>query len=1537
MTEAHTLPLLASAMFLASACTPGPVRVINKVPEADLSGNSTTVTKGSMVTFGGKITDADDDTSDLTATWTIKDKNSNVLDLELEANCFEPPEDSANKQAAVACSFRAPTDIEEILVCLSGSDPRGTGLDAKLQVVLDPGGVPTCAISAPDPDPDDPFYAERDIAIDGTCSDVGGETAAADLALWFRTTYLDDENQTISEDFSPESDTGDTGGYAMLFETSGNEARLYGNVFLPAADHNLCLFARDESGNKNGDDTCISFTVKPPNTPPWCEIVQPADGATGGVGDSVYFAAQVGDENQGASSLYVEWSTNQELEPIGYGTPDSDGWVNIDVMGVFDEARTHRITLLVEDDERDTCTTYVDYTVGSGPYVEILYPDPLESYEERTFGLTEIIPFEVQYNDNETECGDLTVLWTYEPQDPEEPEDAVEKPFPGWDTDGDASCSSVRFYDPTSEDALADEDHYIIRVMVTDADDYSQTASTYLRVADCSQDWYLDLDGDGYGDPELVVSDCYQPSGYVSDNSDCDDYAVNVNPGEAETCNGQDDDCDGDIDEDFHRLTFYEDADGDGYGDDTLPYDADGDGVADLICATMTLPGWSPLPGDCDDSQPDINPGETELCDDIDHDCDGSTYNGFAYPSGTSWYEDADGDGYTSSTSTEACEQPSGYVLTEPDPLDCDDADASQYPGASELCDNLEDDNCDGEIDEPNAASCITAYLDQDGDGWGTLDTLCVCESNRGEYGADSSGDCDDADAAINPDATEICDPDDTDENCDGYSDIEGSSSCEDLYYDADGDDYYASGAGSRCLCEPDGDYGGHLPGDCNDSDAAISPDATEVCDTLNVDEDCDGAINDADSSVSGQDTWYEDADSDTYGNPSSTLARCYQPSGYVSDDTDCDDTSATTYPGATEYCDGIDSDCDGTVDEDDAEDVSTWYTDTDGDGYGYASSTDVACSAPSGYVADDSDCDDTSATTNPGATEYCDGHDDDCDGTVDEDDAADASTWYADADGDSYGDASSIDVACFAPSGDVADDTDCDDTSATTNPGATEYCDGHDDDCDGTVDEDDAADTSTWYADVDEDSYGAASSTDVACSAPSGYVSDDTDCDDTSATTYPGATEYCDGHDDDCDGTVDEDDAGDASTWYADADGDGYGYASSTDVACSAPSDYVADDTDCDDSNSSIHPGATETVGDGVDYDCDGTELCYDDDDNDGWLDTSGDTRASSDADCSDAYEGTSSDPTTDCNDANASIHPGVAETVGDGVDYDCDGAETCYDDDDNDGYLDTSGDTRSSSDTDCSDSYEGTTSDPTTDCNDSNGSIHPGATEICDYIDNDCDTLTDEGVLTTYWIDSDGDDYGNPSGSTTARCSLPSGYADNDDDCDDSYDLVQPGLVMQELVSVYSSSRKDHMTTVAGSSDYSSKISSGYSDASPSTVGYSVVTFPSGFDSSNYDEVLRGWSSGCTDHVTCISVSRVNTLYAHGCSTYTQDSISMGYLPDTDQGTYTYHWDRCWRLDRTNHRMTYESSTTCNDIDAAFSTESAVHYIFRDDLSCP
>ena len=210
----------------------------------------------------------------------------------------------------------------------------------------------------------------------------------------------------------------------------------------------------------------------------------------------------------------------------------------------------------------------------------------------------------------------------------------------------------------------------------------------------------------------------------------------------------------------------------------------------------------------------------------------------------------------------------------------------------------------------------------------------------------------------------------------------------------------------------------------------------------------------------------------------------------------DCDDDNADVYPGNAEICDGLDNDCNDQIDDG----VKlTFYADIDGDGYGDAADAEEGCFEWGDYIEDDTDCDDGNPDIHPGATE------DDCADPVDYN--CDGSVQYADADGDSW-------AAC----------EDCDDNNSTINPDAEEECDYLDNNCDGTVDEGSAIDADTFYADLDGDGYGDEDNTTTAChDAPSGYTADLTDCDDDNALTYPGADEVCDAADNDCDGDVGE------------------------------------------------------------------------------------------------------------------------------------------------------------------------------------------------------------------------------------------------------------------------------------------------------------------------------------------------------------------------------------------------------------------------------
>jgi hypothetical protein len=627
--------------------------------------------------------------------------------------------------------------------------------------------------------------------------------------------------------------------------------------------------------------------------------------------------------------------------------------------------------------------------------------------------------------------------------------------------------------------------------------------------------------------------------------ADCDDTDATVSPDADEVCDGLDNDCDGDVDDDpSDGATFYADADGDGYGD-----------------AAGAATGCEPPAGsvtdaaDCDDTRADVHPDatETDCADPTDYNCDGSTT-----------YADADGDGFA------ACE-------------DCDDADAARNPGMAEVCDAADvDEDCNGSADDddPGVTAVPSWYRDADGDGYsvGTGAQLVQCEAPTGY--SDVAGDCDDYDLDINPAAAEVCDAADVDEDCDGVADDADPSTdaatWTAFYADRDADGY---GDPARLVsqCELPAAYVTDAS-DCDDGNAAISPVATELCDTADVDEDCNGLADDADTAVDGKSTFYQDGDGDGYAGTTTTAA-CDEPAGYYPTAEDCDDGSAAISPAGSEVCDAAnaDEDCDGLVDDADgsATGESTWYRDGDADGYG-GTTTFAACDQPSGYVADATDCDDTSAAANPGGSEICDAadSDEDCDGGADDADASATgqATLYRDADGDTFGNPAVTTTACDSVLGYVTNGSDCDDTSA-------------------------AVIAYTWYRDVDGDGYGGSTTT-TACTAPTGYLSTGGDCDDGTAAVRPGATEVCDASnlDEDCDGNADDLDtsASGKTSWYLDADGDGYGISTTSVSRCDQPSGYAVPSTDCDDAVSGAHPGGTEVCGDGVDQDCvGGDETC--------------------------------------------------------------------------------------------------------------------------------------------------------------------------------------------------------------------------------------------------------------------------------------------------------------------------------------------------------
>ena len=1006
----------------------------------------------------------------------------------------------------------------------------------------------------------------------------------------------------------------------------------------------------------------------------------------------------------------------------------------------------------------------------------------------------------------------------------------------------------------------------------TDCDDSS--ATVYLGATEVVADGndqdcdgvdacYTDADGDNHG--TTVVTDgsslsCDAGSGAASED-DCDDTNSMVSPAGTEVvADGVDQDCDA-VD------SCYTDADGDDFGTTVV---TDG---SSLSCAAGT---GATVPTDCDDAVTTVYPGATEtVADGIDQDCD----------SVDSCYTDADGDDYGTTVVTDgsslSCVTGSGAAVA----TDCDDGNASVSPAASETVADGADQDCDA-VD--------ACYADADGDDYGTTVVIpgsslsCVAGD-----GAAVAGDCDDADAAINPAATELA-GDEVDQDCD-----EAESCYVDADYDAARSAFVV--ASPDILCSAPGEAASSSDLDCDDGDASAFPDAAEITGS-GVDEDCDGAElcyldadddefrSDSTSTVASTDADCDDTgeapssaltgdcdDRDAAFHPGASEADCADPSdyncdgasGYANLDGDafsaceeCDDDDASVFPGALEVAgDGVDGDCDG---------VDLCYLDSDDDGYrpdatSTTPGTTLACDGvgEASELGPVGDCDDADGTVNPDAVESVgDLVDANCDG---------AERCYVDADGDGY--RSEDGAITLSASGTACDGAgealasaglDCDDADATINPAGTEAAgDGLDGDCD---------DTELCYADADDDGYrpdGAETvpSPDVSC-AESGEATaaDPTgDCDDGDASVSPDGTELVgDAVDSDCDGT---------ELCYADADDDGYRSDSYTTVAssdsdcddatealastlagdcddadaafspgaaeadCADPADYNCDGSvgyadadgdgfaaceECDDVSAAVNPGETELAGDLVDQDCDGVELCFVDGDDDGYrVDATSETSSANVA-CDGAGEAVATDGLGDCADDDAAVSPGAVEVAGDEVDQDCDGAELCYVDADDDGYTSEGGATVTSGDVLCDGPGEATASDASGDCDDATAALHPGAAEgdcsdpidyncdgssgyadadgdgfaaceecadgdgrinpdadeVCNELDDDCDGTIDQGAVDagTWYADADRDGYTNPD-AAVAECAPPEGYAAATvADCDDANNTIHP-----------------------------------------------------------------------------------------------------------------------------------------------------------------
>lgn len=905
--------------------------------------------------------------------------------------------------------------------------------------------------------------------------------------------------------------------------------------------------------------------------------------------------------------------------------------------------------------------------------------------------------------------------------------DASIKPDNEWfqDADGDGTGGNI------SQQACYQPTGYVSST----GDACDNNSSTLVELT-----WYQDADGDGVGG-NITQQACSQPMGYVANNGDACDNDPNTTvmytwflDGDKDSfggssfvrsCSDPSDSTNTYVKNTLDRddtnpcitdktpLTYYEDKDGDGYGNPSMSQ----------LCSApphTATASWVIDNTDCNDNSRQVYPGKVWY-----RDTDGDGYGGSSptkvqctQPSGyvanqadyddstalitniapQTFYHDGDGDGYgTSSSSRYQSHRPSGYVTNK---NDCDDSDPLQH-------------------------NFTQWYIDQDGDGKGFNPTLLgITNSLRASptQNLPTTGLVTTTQGCLSTTGSYVLNSDDYDDLDPLISEVIPQT----FYRDADGDGY---GTASVTIFQSTSTLGYVTnDDDCDDTNALLHPNTVwyldsdgdgwgsntsliqcqaptgYVSNTLDHDDTTEHITN-----IAPQ-TYYRDADTDGYGTPLDTRFYSYQPAGYVTNDQDCNDSDDKINP------------------------LTVWYLDSDGDGFGTKSSVATAttqqCTSPLGYVLSNDDYDDTTPNIINIAPQ----------------------NFYQDADGDGYGNPDIFLYYSLRPTGYVTNNLDCNDQDKFVNP------------------------QKIWFQDTDGDGLGNPHVTTTSCTTPTGYVNNNGDLSDTSQyiTNIATRTFY---YDNDGDGfgdptntgdysfappgyTIDKSDCNDNDNsihpntlWYQDSDGDGFGGPTSF-VGCVPPSGYVRNNSDLDDSNRYI-------------TNIPGTNF-YRDKDQDGYGDPNDRFFAS-------YLPSGHVINNSDCNDNDASLHPKTqwyADNDNDGYGGAADfvgcappGNQVRQSDDYDDStphitnipprhfYQDNDGDSYGNPNESLYYSLQPAGYvDNQEDCNDNDASIHP---------------------QTVWYADSDGDSYGNPE-VRQQQCEQPAGHVGNPWDLDDSNQYI-------------------------------------------------------------------------------------------------------------------------------------------------------------------
>jgi len=460
--------------------------------------------------------------------------------------------------------------------------------------------------------------------------------------------------------------------------------------------------------------------------------------------------------------------------------------------------------------------------------------------------------------------------------------------------------------------------------------------------------------------------------------------------------------------------TYWVDADADGFGDPDAQIDTP---------ATTPPAGYTTNDRDCDDGDPAVHPGVPDDCDAIDNDCDGFPDDGGVCPCPTE---------YRNGHAYQFCTTPTPWLEAR----DRCGLNGYHLVSVATAAENVWVDNT---ADTYSLEKWWFGLTDAAVEGiwiWDDGSDLLYSNWHSGEPNDAGGEDC----VQFNrwSDLTW------NDEPCSAsFRYICESAVLVTWFVDSDGDGWGDSSGATIVASDQPGGPWIDRGGDCDDNNPNRFPDNPDVCDGF--DNDCDNL---PDGGLSSP-PMYSDGDADGWG-AGGVLRRNCATDADVAVDGDCDDTNADVNPDAVEFCNDVDDDCNGLVDDDAVDQINVW-PDADADGFGDQDVMGVACEPGPGQVLDGSDCDDSDAGVHPGSIERCNHIDDDCNGVVD-DNPVDTLTLYADADGDGYGESTGTSYEfCFLTDPYVANDLDCDDTSALIFPGALEVVgDGIDQDCDG-------------------------------------------------------------------------------------------------------------------------------------------------------------------------------------------------------------------------------------------------------------------------------------------------------------------------------------------------------------------------------------------------------------------------------------------------------------------------------------------------------